>query len=187
MTNKSRNDLLLFSFEMMPSIRIIAWEFIQNLPLITGLILALQLWRQDKWGTAVVCVVISSVIGSFMIRLTEVKIVTDHREPLSVTIMNIIVMSLLMLIFIFYLTARWSNWQVDLFVGGLAGVVLGAAQNLAAKKPIGIRHMTAFVFAFPLALIGIRTLVGILPTAITILTITIVVTVIISLIDYSVV
>ncbi len=169
----------------MPSIHIIVWEFIQNLPLVTGFILARQFWLQDKWGMAIASILISSVIGSFIIRLTEAKIVTNHHEPLSVTVVNIIVMSLLMLSMIIYLTARWSSWQIDLLVGGLIGIVLSIAQNLAAQKQIGIGHMMAFAFAFPFALIGIRILLNILPAAVVILLITIIVTVMISLIDYG--
>ena len=176
---------MLFFFDMTQSIRIISWEFLQNLPLVAGFILAFQFWQQGQQLVAIVCIVASSVVGALIIRLTETKIVTKPREPLSVTFINIIVMSLLMLVVIFYLAAPWSNWQIDLIAGGLLGVVLAASQNLAAKKRIGIGHMMAFVFAFPLALISIRTLVHILPIVFTILLITLIITVVISLVDYG--
>ena len=184
MTYQSPIGLFLL-FDTMRSIRILTWEFIQNLPLVTGLTLAQQFWQQERWGAAVASIVVSSIIGSLLIRFTEAKIITKRREPISVTITNIIVMSLLMLIVIAYLNASWSNWQVDLIVGVLVGALLSVAQNLAAKKRIGVKHMLAFVFAFPLALIVIRTLVDILPTAATILLITIIVTIVISLLDYD--
>ncbi|WP_420628839.1 hypothetical protein [Candidatus Leptofilum sp.] len=184
MTYQSPNDSLFF-FDMMRSIQILTWEFIQNLPLVAGLILALQFWRQEQWGTAVATIMAGSIIGSLLIRFTEAKIVTKRREPISVTITNIIVMSLLMLAVVAYVNASWSNWQVDLIVGALGGALLSAAQNLAAKKRIGVKHMLAFVFAFSVALIVIRTLVDILPTVATILLITIIVTVVISLVDYD--
>ena len=90
-----------------------------------------------------------------------------------------------MLAVIAYLNAPWSNWPVDLIVGGLVGALLSVAQNLAAKKQIGVKHMLAFVLAFPLALIVIRTLVDILSATATILLITVTVTVVISLLDYD--
>ncbi len=176
---------LLYLVNMMQVTRIITWEFIQNLPLVAGLILALQLWQQEQRLLALICILTGSVSGSLIIRFTEAKIVTKPREPLSVTFMNVIVMSLLMLVVIFYLAAQWSNWLTDLIVGGLMGVVLAVSQNLAAKKRIGIGHMMAFVIAFPLALISIRMLVNILPAIVAILLITFIITVVISFIDYG--
>ena len=170
---------------MTKSIQTVTWEFAQNLPLITGFMLALRYWQQGQALVAIICAVISSIVGSLIIRLTEANIVDKPREPLSVTMTNMVIMSLLMLIIILYLTAPWSNWKIDFIVGGLAGVVLASAQNLAAKKRIGIGHMMAFALAFPLTLISIRMLTGILPIVGTILLLTLFITVIISLIDYG--
>ena len=170
----------------MPLIKIIAWEFVQNLPLVTGFILALRAWQRNQYAGAIAWVIAGSLVGALLIRLTETRIVARRPEPLPVTLVNIAVMSLLMIAIISYLAAGWSSWQIDLLVGGAAGAALAIAQNLAARKRIGVGHLLAFVLAFPLALIGVRALANTLPILVVVLSITITVTVIISFIDYGV-
>lgn len=169
----------------MKLLSLLFWEFLQNLPLIAGLVASLQLWQQDRYLAAVACVGVSSFTGSLIIRATESRIVANYRESLRVTIANIAVMAVLMLAAVAYLLAGWSSWQTDLFVGVLAGVVLGAAQGLAARKNISINHCVAFACAGPLALIGPRVLAAVLPVLPNILIVTVVVTLVVGLIDYG--
>jgi hypothetical protein len=166
-------------------LRTIFWEFIQNLPLITGGLVALNLWQQSRWGAAIVWVVAGSIIGAFTIRLTESKIVESGREPWRVTITNIVVMSALAFILIVYLLAQWSSWQTDLLFGVLAGAGLAIVQDLAAGERIGLRHEIALGLSMSITLIGVRVLVTALPILVNILIITMIMTLMISLIDYS--
>lgn len=165
--------------------RALLWEFVQNLPLVAGFIGALWFWQQSKYMLAVACVVVSSVAGALIIRITESKIVEGHREPVRVTLVNIAVMTVLMFASVAYLSAGWSSWKTDLLVGGLAGIALGVAQDLTAKKSIGIGHCIALACSGPAALIGIRVLVAALSILVNTLIITAVVTLIIALVDYG--
>jgi hypothetical protein len=168
------------------------WEFIQNLPLIMSFAAAIWFWaQQSKRKKAVICILVGSVTGSLLIRFTEPSI-HGYVEPLGVTIVNIVSMSVLMFAFTAYLGSetKWSNWKVDLILGGMAGVLLGAAQGLASPGApiVGVAiHCLAFALPFPLALIGIRaSKTKALPSALlSSVLITAAVTLAISLIDYS--
>lgn len=161
------------------------WEFVQNLPLITGAIVALDLWQLGRWEFAVACLVSGNVVGAFVIRVTESKIVEGHREPLRVTIVNIAVMTLLAIAFLIYFSQDWSNWKTDLVLGATAGLGGAVAQDIAAGTPIGFRHSVALGFAAPIVSIGIRVLVAATSIPVSVLIITTVVTLIISSIDYN--
>jgi hypothetical protein len=90
-----------------------------------------------------------------------------------------------MLILTVYLTAKWSNPLTDLPVGGLIGFLLSAGQSKAAGRPVGGRHSLAFTAAFPIALITLRLLSAALPMLFSIFLITLIVSLIITYIDYG--
>lgn len=165
--------------------RVLFWEFVQNLPLVTGFVMALSLWQRGQGGAAIACTATGSVTGSLVIRVTESKIVAGHREPLRVTVANVVTMAGLMLALVVYLSAAWSSWKTDLWAGACVGIVLGAVQDLAAREPIGVRHCVALASSFSPALIGTRVLVDNLPLLGNILILTAVVTLIIVVVDYG--
>lgn len=168
------------------------WEFIQNLPLVGGLMVALQWWQESLFFPSLTAMITGSLLGAVLIRLTEKNIVdkdqaglVGDREPIAVTLTNIVVMFVLMLLLTIYLTAEWSSPLIDLPVGGLIGFALSAAQSKAAGRRIDGRHSAAFVAAFPIALIALRTLSTALPVMLSILLLTTIVTLIITYIDYG--
>jgi hypothetical protein len=166
-------------------LRSVFWEFVQNLPLIAGFVWGLDLWQHHRPAGAMACMAAGSVIGSLAIWATEARIVHGHREPLRVVLTNIAVIALLMLVLTAYLSAPWSRWWLDVVLGAAAGLALGAAQDLAAGSPIGIRHCAALGLSFTLGLVGVRLLAVSLPPLWSILTITTAVTVIIAVMDYG--
>jgi hypothetical protein len=169
------------------------WEFIQNLPLVAGLMVAVQWWQAALLTASIGAMIAGSGFGALLIRLTEGNIVSRNqpssssgsREPVSVTITNIVLMFIFMLILTVYLTADWSSILIDLPLGGLIGFILSAGQSKAAGRAVSLRHSLAFTAAFPLALVTIRILSAGLPLLISILLITTVVTLIITFIDYG--
>jgi hypothetical protein len=161
------------------------WEFVQNLPLIAGFLLALDLWQQAKPLPSLACMVAGSVTGSLVIWATEAKIVAGHREPLRVVVTNVAGIAALMLVLVAYLSAGWSRWWTDLVVGLLGGTALGVAQDLAAGSPIGWGHATAFALAFSLGLAGVRILSAALPLGASVLIVTAAVTALICMMDYG--
>jgi len=171
--------------ERMRFLQAAGWEFVQNLPLVAGFVVALELGRQGEWGAAIAGVAAGGVAGAVVIRITEPRIVAGHREPWRVTAANAIAMTVLMAALVAYLSASWSGWATDLLVGALAGVALAMVQDLAAGESIGARHCIALGSAGPLALIGIRALVATLPLLVNVLVITVVLTLIVALIDYG--
>jgi hypothetical protein len=166
-------------------LRALAWEFVQNLPLVAGFLLGLDLWQRHRPLLAVACIVVGSVLGSLAIWATESRIVAGHREPVQVVVTNVVVIAGLMFVLILYLSALWSRWWTDLLFGVAGGVLLGAAQDLAARSPIGVVHCAAMALAFALALVAIRLLSGALPLAANVLAITAFATLVIGSMDYG--
>ncbi len=177
--NRERGHLLWSRFW-----RVFFWEFIQNLPLLAGFMMALRLWQSGRLWLAAICIIGSSIIGACIIWATEFRIVAAHHEPLRAVLANIVVMSILMVVLVVYLTAAWSRWWTDLIVGSLTGVALGGGQDLATRSPISIKHYGAFALAFAVGLVGIRILAEACPFLIGILILTVLVTAVISWIDY---
>jgi len=165
--------------------RIFFWEFVQNLPLIAGFLLALDLWQQAKLMLSLACMVGGSVAGSLVIWVTEARIVAGHREPLRVVVTNVVAIALLMLVLAAYLSAGWSRWWTDLVVGLLGGIALGVVQDLAAGSPVSVGHATAFALSFSLGLAGVRILSAALPLGASVLVVTATVTALICLMDYG--
>ena len=94
-----------------------------------------------------------------LIRFTTPMISGCH-EPLELTIMNVLSMSLLQVLLVAYLgtEADWSNWKVDLGLGSLAGMSLAVAQGFTSP---GTDLATTFVSTITLAVGGALALVGI--------------------------
>jgi hypothetical protein len=169
----------------------VLWEFLQNLPVIVFFAAAVWLWSQGERGKAIACVVCGAVIGSLVIRFTEVM-ADGGREPLAVTVLNIVVLSLLQALFTAYLGSekKWSSWRTDLILGGIAGLSLAIGQGLAAlgAPVIGIAlHSVALAMAGVLVLVGIRVLKGrtLVQAVLYSVPITVAMTVVISIVDYG--
>ena len=161
------------------------WEFVQNLPIIAGFLLALDLWQRAKPLPALACMAAGSVTGSLLIWATEARIVAGHREPLRVVMTNMAGIALLMLVLAAYLSAGWSRWWTDLVAGLFGGIALGLAQDLAAGSRDSWGHAAAFALAFSLGLAGVRILSAVLPLATSVLVVTATVTALICMMDYG--
>ena len=171
--------------------RALLWEVVQNLPLILSFVVTVWLWVRQHRIKAIVCLLAGSIISALLIRFTE-PIIHGYYETIEVTMVNMVSLSLLMFLFMLYLgsEARWSNWKTDLILGGLAGISLGVAQGMASPEDplIGIAlHSLALACSAPVVLISIRSLKHkTLPEMlIGALMITVMMTIIISLLDYS--
>lgn len=172
-------------------LRALFWETLQNLPLIISFAIGVWLWSRGTRLAASACLLAGGAITALLIRYTE-PIIHGYHETTAVTILNMVNLSLLMLLFTAYLgsQARWSNWKTDTLLGGLAGILFGAAQGLASPGDalIGIiLHSLALALSAPMILISIRSLKGkSLPETLRgALMITVMMTIIISLLDYS--
>lgn len=169
----------------MKLVRMFFWESIQNLPLVAGFLLSLKMWQQGKQGTAVGCAVAGSIIGSAVIWATESRIVKEHRETMRAMVANILAIFLLMLLLTVYMSLQWGNLWSDLLVGLVGGIGLGVVQSLAVKSLVSVGHCTAFALSFALGLAGVRLLAAVFPVGVNILLITVVVSAVITVIDYG--
>ena len=167
------------------------WEFWQNLSVIVFFVVAVWLWAKGHRVKAVGCAVAGAVVGSLVIRFTEVM-ADGSREAMSVTLINMITLSVLQVLFILYLGVEkeWSNWKTDLMLGGVAGVLLAITQGLAAPGGllIGvILHSVALAMVGGIVLVGVRLLKGqpLIKASLYSVLITVTMTLVISLIDYS--
>lgn len=167
------------------------WEFVQNLPVVLLFVAAVWFWAQRSRVKAVTCIVAGSLAAALIIRFTE-PLKSGYWEPVSVTVVNVAVMSVLQFFIMVYLgaEARWSNRKVDLLVGGVSGAGLAVAQGMASQGSplIGIiLHSVALGVACALILVAIRMLKGRrLPLALSgAVLIVVVMTLIIGVIDYG--
>ena len=172
-------------------LRAVVWEIVQNLPLIISFVASVWLWSRRHRVQALACLLTGSIITALLIRFTE-PIIHGYHETIAVTIVNIVSLSLFMFLFTIYLgsEATWSNWKTDLILGGLAGISLGIAQGIASPGDllIGILlHSLALAVSAPIVLISIRSLKNktLTQTLGGALGITALMTIVISLLDYS--
>ena len=167
-------------------LKVLFWEYLQNLPIFAGFVWGYDLWSQGRQELAVLCMAAGSLTGAALIALTESRKKAGHREPVAVLIGNSIVMTMIMLVMVAYLSAHWSNWLTDLLIGILAGAGLGALQSLSAREKISLRHCIALGSASPLALISIRLILGLgWPDLVNILASAFLATLIIGFLDYA--
>ncbi len=136
------------------------WEFIQNGPVVVLFVIAVWTWARGRKMLAIVCALTGAVIGSLIIRFTE-PVATGYQEPIEVTAVNVVTMSLLQVLFAVYLgtEANWSNRKTDLLLGAIAGLCLAVAQGLASRgsPPIAVVvHSVALALVGGLVLIGLR-------------------------------
>lgn len=169
----------------MKFIKIIFWEYIQNLPIIAGFVAAFGQWQNGKYLPASLYIVGGSVAAAILIFVTEVRKQDGYKEPRIVLLANMIGMTAIMLLMVIYFGAHWGNWISDLVLGVMVGVGLGMVQSLTAKKPINWIHCIALGIASPLILISIREFLHTTwPLWLHILLVCSLATLIISVIDY---
>jgi hypothetical protein len=137
----------------------ILWGFLQNAPVIMLLAAAVWYWAQKKKACSITCALGGAVAGPLLVHFTEL-VTGGHHEPLTVTLVNIVSLSLLQVLLVAYLgtEANWSNWRVDLGLGSLAGVSLAVAQGFTSQ---GARLVAAVLPSMVLAVGGTLALVGI--------------------------
>jgi hypothetical protein len=165
--------------------KIFFWEFLQNYPLLLSFTIALNLAKQKEWLWMILSSFIGSVVGSLTIRFTESNIIPGEREPIMVTITNMIAFFVIAGVIAVYFAQRWGSWQTDVLLGVFIGGAVGYSQDLAAgKKMPGIRHILALIAAFVPALVAIRFLTELSTPLFASLTLNMMVTLIIVVIDY---
>ncbi|MGD8465064.1 MAG: hypothetical protein PVI09_14455 [Anaerolineae bacterium] len=165
--------------------RILPWEFAQNVPLVAGFLLGLGEWQNGRILLAVVWMSMGSILGSLIIWATEPRIVGGHHESMRSVLANVAVFLIMMVAIAAYLTAAWSHYTTDLFIGFITGALLGIAQDVVARAAIDIGHCIAMAVAVVVALLGIRLLAATVSLGLSVLIVTTLVTAAIVRIDYA--
>jgi len=143
----------------MKFVNAVFWEFVQTAPVIVLFVTAVWLWARMRRIRSVACALGGAVAGSLLIRFTE-SATNGYCEPLAVTAVNIVSISLLQILFAAYLgtEANWSNRKTDLLLGAMTGISLAVAQGLASK---GLPLIAIVGHGIPLAAVGGLVLLGI--------------------------
>ncbi|MBN1875954.1 MAG: hypothetical protein JXA33_17150 [Anaerolineae bacterium] len=160
------------------------WEFTQNIVLLTGFFVALHFWQKSQYVIAIVYILISGMGGAWNIRFIENRF-KGHHESTTVTLTNSVMLPSLMFIFVAYLSASWSNWKTDCWIGMIGGLCLSVAQRLTIKAHLDSTRSIAFAIAFPLTLLSIRGLMLTSTVIINIFVSTILITLLIVIIHRS--
>lgn len=143
---------------------ILFWEFVQNVPPLLGLTIAVRLFAtRPRWALAVM--IAGGVLGSAAIEITEPLI---HGQPPSFAFgtgfwVNAIVFGLLGILGVFYL-ARWqTGWRRDVLVGCALAFLMTSAQALFDGSSLlsFAAHLLAMALTFSIILRSLRwTLAG---------------------------
>ncbi len=137
----------------------IQWRFLYTAPMIVLLVVAVRYWAREKKARAIACALVGTLTRPLLVHLAGPTI-SGCQEPMNLTIINAISMSLLQVLLVAYLgtEASWSNWKVDLGLGSMTGVSMAIAQGIASgETPVA----TAVLSGIALALGGAAAFVGI--------------------------
>jgi len=136
------------------------WEFLQNLPLILGFMVASRL-RHINLLLSLEVLVVGIFLGITLMHYTEPFL---HKEKYPSTwradFFNFALFVIMAIPFLFYFSVEHPllNWLTDLIVGAILGVLLTFGQALTWKGPKArmVVHGIAMAVSFPLILVGIR-------------------------------
>lgn len=140
----------------------IQWGFLYNAPMIISLVVAVRYWAQEKKALSVVCALTGGVARPLLVRFVD-PVISGCQAPVNLTLVNAASMGLLQVLLVAYLgtEANWSNWKVDLGLGGVAGVSMAVARGIASPRmPLvtAVLSSTALAVGGAAAFVGIREL-----------------------------
>jgi len=140
----------------------ILWAVVQTILLVGPFVAAVWHWARERRLRSMAFALAGSVVSSLLIGSGR-PLVGDYSKPFQVTVVTILTTTLLQVLLVVYLgsEAEWSNWKVDVGLGGIAGLSLGMAQGLATRGSPWLDVMAySAALAIPVALllIGIRKL-----------------------------
>lgn len=168
------------------------WESLENLPMILGFVISARLWGKNlAIGLAVL--MIGMALGVLITRLVEPKLhQVQHEVRWMSVLINFILFVGLAIPFIYYFSTdtTWLNWKTDLLGGLVAGLLLTFVQSThwRGEKSRMFLHSAAMMIAFPVIMLGLRTIIYIDNWGISMLftlLLTLFASLIITLIDYQ--
>jgi hypothetical protein len=171
------------------------WEFSQNLFMLCSFVAGVWSWKQQKRLIGVVCMALTGIGGPVFMHYTEPMITgtTSLSESAlqASLINNIVVFSLVAVLFVLYMAAEWSRWTTDVVFSAAIALIMVATQWVASRISWQriLFHAIALGVAFPLCTVSLRVIVDkstSLKTALfTTALVTAVISILIALIDYA--
>lgn len=148
------------NFNFVKYVHALKWEFLQNLPMVLGFLLAARL-RPDNLVGALLLLVVGIFLGIVMMHFTEPFL---HRSKYTASwkddLFNFGLFLVFGIPFLYYFSLKHSllNWKADLILGVIIGALLAFAQALTWRGPKlrMVVHGIAMAVSFPILLIGIR-------------------------------
>jgi len=141
------------------------WESLENLPLIFGFVAAARCWEDSLPGGFVI-LVIGMGLGVLVTRMVEPKLhKAKHVVHWMGMLVNFLLYVALAVLFIYYFRANtaWLNWKTDLLGGLVAALLLTFVQSThwSGPKSRMVLHGAAMMVAFPIIMLGLRTIIRI--------------------------
>ena len=139
------------------------WESLENLPMILGFVIAARLW-ENNLPAGLSVLIVGMMLGVFITRMVEPKLHKAKHEVrwLSVLV-NFLLFVTLAIPFVYYFHAdtAWLNWKTDLLGGLAAGLLLTFIQSThwTGPKSRMLLHGAAMIVAFPVIMLGLRSLI----------------------------
>jgi hypothetical protein len=165
---------------------ILFWETLENVPLVYGIVLALR-WQKANLWLSLGGLIISIMLGVIAIHFTEHRKYSDQPTVKESWVNFITFLTLAVLIF-FYFFASWSNWFTDVAAGIIVGAALAIGESIGWSNRASLKtHLPAMVIACTIVFSGLRFIhpLGLVPLLVMTGSITLVISIIISLMDYG--
>lgn len=139
-------------------VKILFWETLENIPMLTGFLLAIRVQPLDL-PLAFVILMMGVASGAILIHLTESKKYSNQPAPKE-TLVNFMIIMVLAIPIVFYFSADgawWSNWVTDTILGTVTGVVLSFGESWGWNSTASVKvHSISMAIAFTILLLGIR-------------------------------
>jgi branched-subunit amino acid transport protein len=168
------------------------WESLENMPLLCGFVIAARLWDRNLLA-GLAALVFGMGLGVWITRTVEPKLhKTKYQVRWVSVVINFLLFLILAVVFIYYFRTdtRWLNWKTDLLGGLVAGLLLTLVQSThwTGPKSRMILHGAAMMSAFPLIMLGLRSVIYLENWGFSLLStvlLTVFASMIITLIDYQ--
>jgi tetrahydromethanopterin S-methyltransferase subunit F len=150
-------------------LKVLFFEYLQNIPSIIAIILAARSWKNSKKGIAMLYAVGGSVLSFLSIVLTEPILLRSTTLPpdgaleggIMVNVLaGSIMFAVFAILFTIYVNQKWSNKKIDIIAGIVLAISLSLLQSSQSDQSYSLArslsHTLAFIISFPITIILIR-------------------------------
>ncbi|MFC1780291.1 hypothetical protein ACFLY9_01190 [Patescibacteria group bacterium] len=150
-------------------LKVLFFEYIQNIFAIISIILAARNWKESKKVIGLFFAIVGNSLSFLCIALTEpilLKSTTLTSDPslegnlVMIILTGSIIFAAFAVLFTAYVNQKWSNKRLDIIIGVFIAVCLSILQSNPSDPNSSvarfISHTIAFAISFPITIILVR-------------------------------